>query len=112
MKNRNQQKKPLTYEELARRYDITPNKAHSVVKSAYNKMIKSLMDGDKDADESTKVNIFDAVMALREYFNMTETEAVEKLNDEHREMLTKYASDEFHIKQRKKEDSFTELFGE
>jgi hypothetical protein len=102
MRSRNQQKKPLTYEELARRYDITPNKAHSVVKSAYNKMVKSLMD-------SEKLNIFDAVLALREYFNMTEVEAVEKLNDEHREMLTKYASDEYHIKTNKN-DPFSELF--
>ena len=112
MKNRNQQRnKPLTYEDLARRYDMTPNKAHSVVKSAYNKIIKCLIEGDATDPEGKKINIFDAVMALREYFNMTETEAVEKLNDEHRDMLKKYASEEFHIK-KDKNSSFSDLFGE
>ena len=109
MKSRHQQRKPLTYEDLARLYDITPNKAHSVVKSTYNKIIKCLMEGDNP--EGKKVNIFDAVLALREYFNMTEIEAVEKLNDEHREMLTKYASEEYNIR-KDKNSSFSDLFGE
>lgn len=83
-------KNQLTYEELARKYDITPNKAHSIVKSAYNKMVKSLM-------EKESINIFDTVLALREYFNMSEKEAFDKLNEEHKRLITKYAQDSFGI---------------
>lgn len=95
----------LTYEEIARMYDITTSKAQSIVKSAYNKMIKGLI-------ENEEINIFDAVLALREYFNMTEQEAFEKLNDEHKDMLTKYASEHFNIKTDKDKESsdFTSLF--
>ena len=90
MSNDKLPKKQLTYEELARKYDITPNKAHSIVKSAYNKMVKNLM-------EREDINIFDTVLALREYFNMSEREAFDKLNEEHKRILTKYAEDSFGI---------------
>ena len=43
MKQRNGQRQ-LTYEEIARKYDMTPAKAHSIVKQAYNKMVKALME--------------------------------------------------------------------
>lgn len=97
--------KGLTYEEIARMYDITASKAQSIVKSAYNKMIKSMI-------EKQGLNIFDTVLALREYFNMTENEAFEKLNDEHKDMLVKYASEQYNIKSDidKKNSDFTSLF--
>lgn len=100
---RQSKNQPLTYEELARKYDITPIKVHSVIKSAYNKMVKGLM-------EVEGVNIFDAVLTLREYFNMTEAEAVEKLNDEHREMLKRYATKEYNMGNKEIETPLTELF--
>ena len=43
MKLKNGQRQ-LTYEEIARKYDMTPAKAHSIVKQAYNKMIKALVE--------------------------------------------------------------------
>lgn len=94
MKKKNGQK-PLTYEDIARKYDMTPAKAHSIVKQAYNKMIKALM-------ERENINIFDAVLALREYFNMSEQEAYDKLNDEHKDILKQYALKEFDIKSKSK----------
>lgn len=93
MKQKNGQK-PLTYEQIARKYDMTPAKAHSIVKQAYNKMVKALI-------ERENINIFDAVLALREYFNMTEQEAYEKLNDEHKLALKNYAVKEFDIRSKK-----------
>jgi len=90
MKKKNGQKQ-LTYEDIARKYDMTPAKAHSIVKQAYNKMIKSLI-------ERENINIFDAVLALREYFNMSEQEAYDKLNEEHKVSLKHYAVKEFDIK--------------
>jgi hypothetical protein len=86
--------KQLTYEDIARKYDMTPAKAHSIVKQAYNKMVKALM-------EKENINIFDAVLALREYFNMSEEEAVNKLNDEHKLLLKNYAIKEFDIRSKK-----------
>jgi hypothetical protein len=83
-------KKQLTYEEIARKYDITSAKVHSIIKSTYNKIIRSIM-------EKEGVNIFEAVLALREYFNMPESEAFEKLDDEHKEMIREYASKEYGI---------------
>lgn len=94
MKKKNGQKQ-LTYEDIARKYDMTPAKAHSIVKQAYNKMIKALT-------ERENVNIFDAVLALREYFNMSEQEAYDKLNDEHKVLLKQYATKEFDIKSKSK----------
>lgn len=95
----------LTYEEIARKYDITSSKAQTIVKSVYNKIIKSLV-------EKEDINIFDAVLALREYFNISEAEAFDKLNDEHKDMLTKYASDEYniHTKEDVNNRDFTSLF--
>lgn len=95
----------LTYEEIARMYDITSLKAQATVKSAYNKMVKAMV-------EKEGINIFDVVLALREYFNMTENEAFEKLNNEHKDALTKYASEQYNIKTKLEEKSsgFMKLF--
>jgi phosphopantetheinyl transferase (holo-ACP synthase) len=93
MKQKNGRRQ-LTYEEIARKYDMTPAKAHSIVKQAYNKMVKALM-------EKEKINIFDAVLILREYFNMSEQEAYDKLNDEHKVILKNYAIKEFDIRSKK-----------
>ena len=96
MKSKNGQKQ-LTYEDIARKYDMTPAKAHSIVKQAYNNMVKALIVREK-------INIFVAVLALREYFNMSEQEAYEKLNDDHKQLLKTYAVQEFDIKSKHQRD--------
>lgn len=85
------QRKQLTYEEIARKYDITTAKAHSIVKSAYNKMIDAMMSNEN-------MNIFESVMVIREYFNMSEQEAYEKLNDDHKTLIRSYAVKEYGLK--------------
>lgn len=85
------QRKQLTYEEIARKYDMTTAKAHSIVKTAYNKMIRAIMDKEE-------INIFDSVLIIREYFNMSEQEAYEKLNDDHKDLIRQYAVKEYGIK--------------
>lgn len=90
MKQKNGRRQ-LTYEEIARKYDMTPAKAHTIVKQAYNKMVKGLV-------EKENINIFDAILALREYFNMSEQEAYDKLTDEHKERLKEYAIKEFDLR--------------
>lgn len=96
-------KNVFTYEEIARKYDITTTKVQTIVKSTYNKIVKSLV-------EIEGINIFDAVLAMREYFNMTEADAFDKLNDEHKEMLRKYASEHYNIDRSNEETDFTSLF--
>jgi predicted DNA-binding protein YlxM (UPF0122 family) len=67
----------LTYEEIAELYKISPNKVHDIVKSAYNKMVNFYVD-------KFEMNIFDAVMELRQVMNMSEKEAFDKLDDSNR----------------------------
>ncbi len=67
----------LTYEEIAELYQISPNKVHAIVKSAYNKMVNHFV-------EKYNMNIFDAVMELRMAMNMSEKEAFDKLSDENK----------------------------
>lgn len=83
-------KNALTYEQIARKYDITVNRTQTVVKSVYNKIVKALL-------ENENISIFEVVLALRDYFNMDEQEAFDKLNDTHKEMLIKYASEHYKI---------------
>jgi DNA-binding transcriptional regulator LsrR (DeoR family) len=88
----------MTYEEIARKYDITASKAQTIVKSSFNKMVKGLV-------EKEDIDIFSAVLALREYFNMEYCDAVEKLNEENRDMLKKYAADNYNIKKDSTDDT-------
>jgi len=98
-----EEKKVFTYEEIARKYDITTTKVQTIVKSTYNKIVKNLV-------EMEGINIFDAVLAMREYFNMSESDAFDKLNDEHKEMLRKYASEHYNIDKDDEDTDFTSLF--
>jgi predicted DNA-binding protein YlxM (UPF0122 family) len=74
----------LTYEEIADLYKISPNKVHAIVKSGYNKMVNYYV-------EKFGMNIFDAVMELRQTMNMSEKEAFEKLNDSNKIKLKEEA---------------------
>ena len=74
----------LTYEEIASLYETTPNKIHMMVKRTYNKIITSLV---KDKN----INIWDAVMATKDFFGMTEKEAIDKLNSKNKIMIRSYA---------------------
>lgn len=85
------QRKQLTYEEIAKKYDITTAKAHSIVKSAYNKMVAAIILHEN-------VSVFTSVLIIREYFNMSEQEAFEKLNDEHKELIRACAIKEYDIR--------------
>lgn len=74
----------MTYEELGKKCNITPNKAHLEVKRVYNKMVKQLV-------YEKHINIWDCVVGLKDFFGMTEREAVEKLNKEFKDLLKKDA---------------------
>ena len=76
--------KPMTYEELGKKCNMTPNKAHLEVKRIYNKMVKQLV-------YEKNINIWDCVVGLKDYFGMSEREAVDKLNKEFKELLKKDA---------------------
>lgn len=62
-------------EDIAAKYEMSPNKVHTIIKTAYNKMVRHLID-EKEEEP------FEAVMWLKGQLGMTEKEAIEKL-DEH-----------------------------
>jgi hypothetical protein len=76
--------KQMTYEELGKKCGMTPNKAHLEVKRIYNKMVKELV-------YTKHINIWDCVVGLKDFFGMSEREAVDKLNKEFKELLKKDA---------------------
>jgi hypothetical protein len=73
-------------EDIAARYNMSPNKVHTIIKTAYNKMVRHLIT-EKGKDP------FDAVMWLRTELGMTEKEAIEKL-DERNYNLIKASAEE------------------
>lgn len=77
----------LTYDEIASLYDTSPNKVHMTIKRIYNKIITGLLD--------KKVNIWDAVMGTKDFFGMSEKEAVDKLNSKNKKILENYAKEAF-----------------
>lgn len=76
--------KQLTFDQISKKYDMPISEVNTVINNAYNKMVHTLvMDQNFD--------IWDVVFEMKNYFNMTEKEAVEKLTNEHREMLKESA---------------------
>ena len=76
--------KQMTYDESGKKCGMTPNKAHLEVKRIYNKMVKELV-------YAKHINIWDCVVGLKDFFGMSEREAVDKLNKEFKELLKKDA---------------------
>ena len=48
--------------------------------------------------ENEGMNIFESVLVIRAYFNMTEQEAYDKLNDDHKALIRNYAVKEYGLK--------------
>jgi hypothetical protein len=69
----------LTIEQLSETYDISVNEVNNIIDGAYNKIIDSLIKDNIDP--------WDAVVSVKEYFNMTEKDAVEKLSNKNRLLL-------------------------
>lgn len=81
MKNNNKQ---MTFEQLSEIYDMSISEINNTINIAYNKMVTALV--------KKQVDIWDAVVGLKEYFGISEKEAVEKLNIENRKLLMRSAS--------------------
>jgi hypothetical protein len=76
--------KQLTFEQISKKYNMPISEVNSVINTAYNKMVHTLVV-DQNFD------IWDVVFEMKKYFNMTEKEAVDKLTNEHRELLKESA---------------------
>jgi hypothetical protein len=70
----------LTFEQLAEIFDTSISDINNTVNIAYNKMVHELVF-------TNKFDIWDVVMELKNFFKMTEREAFEKLNDEHKNLM-------------------------
>jgi hypothetical protein len=92
-------KNELTYDQLGKILNISPNKAHLEVKRIYNIIIERMV-------HEKKINIWDSVVAIKDLFGMTEKEAVNKLNKKLRKELSddakeKYGDIRFKLKSKK-----------
>lgn len=85
----------LTYDEISKIYNISPNKVHNIVKNAYNKMVNYYVD-------VLQFNIFDVVLFLSKFLGITEKEAFEKLDKKNKIRLKKEVLQK--IENKEKED--------
>jgi len=74
----------LTFEQISNRCNMPISEVNSVINNAYNKMVNNLV-------VIHRFDIWDVVVEMKNYFNMTEKEAVDKLTIEHKEMLKESA---------------------
>lgn len=81
---KNSKQKPMTFEQISSKYEIPISEVNFTINKAYNKMVHTLV-------YTHRFDIWDVVVELKNYFNMTEKEAVEKLTPEHKELLKKSA---------------------
>lgn len=72
--------KKLTYEEIAKIYNISQNKVNSIVVEAYNKIVDYYV-------EKLNFNIFETVLFLCKFFQMSEKEAFNNLNDKNKQRI-------------------------
>ena len=91
MSRSNKQKRQLTYEELGEIFEMTPNKAHMEVKRIYNKIINNLITEEN-------IPMWDAVMSVKDYFGLSEKEAVDKLTPQFKERLQREALKKYHVR--------------
>jgi len=73
----------MTFEQISKKYEMPISEVNFTINKAYNKMVHSLV--------VQKFDIWDVVVELKNFFNMTEKEAVEKLTPEHKELLKRSA---------------------
>jgi hypothetical protein len=76
--------KQLTFEQISELFDMSISEVNAVINTAYNKMVHELVF-------THHFDIWDVVVELKSQFHMTEKEAVEKLSNEHQELLKKSA---------------------
>ena len=89
---KNTRRETYTYEEIANAYKVSPNKIHSIVKTAYNKMVNHCV-------KNYNMNIFDAVMSIKTWLKMTDREAFEKLNKSNKLAIRKAAIERYESKE-------------
>jgi predicted DNA-binding protein (UPF0251 family) len=77
-------RKPLTYDQIAKKYKISVADVNNSITASYNKMVSKLV-------KEHGYDIWDVIVELKNYFNMPEKEAVEKLNIENKQLLKESA---------------------
>ena len=81
--------KQLTFEQISKLYNMPVSEVNSTINIAYNKMVSALMS-------SHQIDIWDAVVGMKDYLGISEKEAVEKLNKENLLLLKNSASSRKH----------------
>lgn len=83
-KNYFKKNKKLTYEEIAKIYNISQNKVNSIIIEAYNKIVDYYV-------EKLNFNIFETVLFLCKFFQMSEKEAFNNLNEKNKQKIKEFA---------------------
>jgi hypothetical protein len=76
--------KPLTFEQISKKFDMPISEINSVINTAYNKMVHALV-------VEQHFDIWDVVVEMKSYFNMSEKEAIDRLTPEHQELIRESA---------------------
>lgn len=72
--------KKLTYDEISKMYNISQNKVNAIIIEAYNKIIDYYV-------EKLNFNIFETVLFLCKFFQITEKEAFNNLNEKNKQRI-------------------------
>ena len=87
-KNINKMGKSMTYEEIGGVMNLSPQQVHKIEREAFNKMVRRLMN-------STKMSIFDTVIALSTHLGIDLEQSYKKLDEENLELLSIYTKEEY-----------------
>lgn len=72
--------KEMTYDEIGKKLNISPQQVHKIEKESYNKIISNIM-------VKQKVDVFDAVLYFSALFGAESDQCYKKLNSTHKELL-------------------------
>jgi hypothetical protein len=81
---KSQRQVPLTFDQLSELYNMSVADINISINNTYNKMVTKLVVQEK-------FDMWDVIVELKNYFNMTEKEAVDKLNKKNKELLKQSA---------------------
>jgi len=101
-------KKNLTYEEIGKQLDISPQQVHKIEKEAINKVFKRLND-------CTNFNPVQVMIGVCEEFNVNPEQIFKKLDDGNKNVLLRFIQVEYDKKipglETEDIESIEDLFG-
>lgn len=88
MLSKNKTGKSLTYEEISKKLNISPQQVHKIEREAFNKLIKRL-------SEKSGESIFQTIVFLSKYLGIDTDQIYKKLNRENYDSLKAYVEENY-----------------